>query len=102
MFNVSLVLLGLLLIALNVADWKLTSKILSQGGKEVNPVMIWLMGKLGVEKALIAKVIFVVFMSLGAIVVGIINSAVICLLALLCLDTLYGWVVYHNIKQLKK
>ena len=43
-----------LLIALQVADAFLTVKILKDGGQELNPVMRWVMGKLGVVGAMAA------------------------------------------------
>lgn len=43
-----------LLTALQVADAFLTVKILKGGGQELNPVMRWVMGKLGVVGAMAA------------------------------------------------
>jgi len=50
-------LLSFLAIALMVADISLTAKILAKGGKELNPLMQWCMGKLG-ENWMMPKVIF--------------------------------------------
>ena len=50
-------LLSFLTIALMVADIYLTNKILAKGGRELNPLMRWCMGKLG-DNWMMPKVIF--------------------------------------------
>jgi hypothetical protein len=54
-------ILILLLILLQVADAALTVKVLSKGGRELNPIMAKLMNALGVNAALVlSKTILVV------------------------------------------
>lgn len=82
------------LVGLNLLDVYTTLKVLSQGGREINPVMAKLMHALGAVPALAltkAVVLGLVYWQLEAIPFW--------LLALLV--GLYAAVVAHNIKQFK-
>lgn len=46
------------LFALQIADAVTTKRVLERGGRELNPVVRWLIEKLGVTGGLAAKVIF--------------------------------------------
>ena len=78
---------------LQVADWWTTVTILDKGGKELNPVLKYLMDKLGVDVAMTIKSVI----------------AMICGLVLLhyppwiiLLAAIYAGVVGWNLTQLKK
>jgi len=94
-----LLLLGVLV--LNLADMWLTNAVLSRGGAEVNPAMRWLMHRLGVLPAmLIAKIAgAAVPLWYGYTVAG--NTWLFCALVI-GLAGFYGWVVYHNWRQLRR
>ena len=47
-------LLCLLFIGLQLIDYELTSGILKRGGRELNPMLRWLMGRIGTRPALLA------------------------------------------------
>jgi len=48
------------LVVLQVLDYYTTTTILTLGGEELNPVMRWLMQRVGVEEALVVKGGFVI------------------------------------------
>jgi hypothetical protein len=54
-----MILLVILLAFLQLGDMLTTQKILSNGGKELNPIMNWLFTKFGINKVLIIKAIVV-------------------------------------------
>lgn len=85
----------LLLIVLNILDIHTTIKILDNGGKELNPVMAWLIDKLGIEPALVAsKALFL------APVGYYLPSLPVWLMA--ALIAVYVYVVSNNFIVLKK
>lgn len=47
-------LLCLLFAGLQLIDYELTSGILKRGGRELNPMLRWLMGRIGTRPALLA------------------------------------------------
>lgn len=86
-------ILILLLVALNVADILLTLRIIKQGGRELNPLLAWLMTRIGIKPALIvSKAVLLVAAAL------VLRSPAI--LTLLCLA--YAAVVWHNWRQLRQ
>ena len=88
------ILLLILLAALQVADGYTTSRILANGGKELNPVMAKLFEIAGIKSVLIAKGVFV--MALGYYV----GTQSIELLFFICLA--YLVVIHHNYKEMQK
>ncbi len=83
-----------LLIALQAGDWLTTRAILAHGGYERNPVIRWLMGKLGVDPALAVKTVVV-------IVIGFVLTGLpILFIGLLC--GFYAWVVVNNWRVLQR
>jgi hypothetical protein len=87
----------ILFAALQVIDAYLTVRILSQGGRELNPMIAWFMSKLGVIPAL------VVLKGVGiAVVAGLVwsgNEYADEFLAVFC--ALYAGVVAWNYQQLR-
>lgn len=85
------------LIGLNVADWRLTRAIILSGrGHEVNPVMAWLIARVGLDPALGGKVALVTaFAALLVLVIAPVMPMAVTI-ALVALDALYVWVVWHN------
>ena len=82
-----------LLIALQVADAFLTVKILKDGGQELNPVMRWVMGKLGVVNALAAvKTPFVL------LVAAVWNETLTFWVCVLYIGVV-GWNTYQVLKK---
>lgn len=77
-----------------LGDWITTEKVLSQGGKEDNPVMAKLFKQIPYQLALPLKGI------IGTIIayyVGTYNLYIEIAFVLL-----YCWVVYHNYTQIRK
>lgn len=72
--------LSLLLIALNVIDWILTCAIIENGGRELNPVMRWVIAR-GGHWAMLAVKLLVMAGAIAACV----HFALPWLLAALCL-----------------
>lgn len=94
-------LLAAVLVALNVADWRLTRAIILSGrGHEANPVMAWLIACVGLDRALIGKVVGVAIIALWlAASVGPAQPLAAALI-LLGLVGLYTWVVLNNLRVL--
>ena len=93
---INLILL-LIFVILQILDIYTTRKILLSGGRELNPVMNFIMLKLGVDPGLIlAKVIIVVFVcslilfvNIDHIIFGLVNLG-------------YALVIINNFNVLKK
>lgn len=83
-----------LLLVVQFGDWWSTRRILALGGYERNPLIRWLMGKLGVDLALAAKTAFV--MAIGYSL----TFLPIYLLAALC--GAYGAIVRNNWRVLQR
>lgn len=83
-----------LLIALQAADWITTREILKHGGREKNPLIRWLMGKVGVDRALGLKTLVVI--GIGAVLTQIPWPFIAALSAL------YGYVITSNILVLRR
>ena len=82
-----------LLTALQVADAFLTVKILKGGGQELNPVMRWVMSKLGVVNALAAvKTPFVL------LVAAVWNETLTFWVCVLYIGVV-GWNTYQVLKK---
>lgn len=81
----------IILAALQLADWYTTAKILSNGGRELNPVMRKLIDSVGLHPALFAKGVLIVFAAWY-----IMPDIVI----LQFLVILYALIVFHNWRQL--
>lgn len=88
------VALIILLLALQVLDYHTTKTILALGGRELNPVMRWLMDRVGVEEALTLK---------GTLVV---IAAVLFfreyVLALVAMNVIFLAVVLFNYRSMPK
>lgn len=91
--NLPIFLLLAAFIALQLGDWYTTTRALAHGAREANPAMAWLMRHIGVQPALIAKVIVA---SLCAAVVALGMPPKLAIIILLALCALFGWVVVHN------
>jgi len=79
------------LVGLNVLDVYTTMQILKQGGRELNPLMAWLMGKIGPLPAMLAlKVPLLVAM--GLMLTDVPPWMLLALLAL------YVFVVANNLR----
>lgn len=83
------------LVALQAGDVLTTNKLLSKGGREANPLMLWVMSKLG---SYWWSVKVALMLALGYLVYQLPNFHM--LLALAALNLLYLWVVLHNYRQL--
>lgn len=85
------------LLALSWVDYRLTMKVLAQGGTEKNPVIAWCMRKFGrwwwVPKLLGVVVFCVAVLTLS-------NHWLVAPVMIGMLS-LYVWVVWHNSQQLK-
>lgn len=94
-------LLAAVLIALNVADWRLTRAIVRSGrGYEANPVMAWLIDRFGLDVALGGKALLVAAFIIWLVVAIAPTAALLVALALLGLNGFYVWVVLNNIRVL--
>ena len=86
-----------LLIVLQYYDGMTTYRLLSRGGRELNPLVRYAINKLGLERALI--------LIKGTIVCVLIETTVLGFMpwwALAGLAVLYTAVVFHNFKELNK
>jgi hypothetical protein len=84
-----------LFVLLQVADVWTTYKCITSGkGKEANPVMKWIMDKLGLLEGLVLlKIVGTV------VVVGLLSQFIEALILLNCF---YSYIVYNNWKILNK
>lgn len=90
-----LIILAILLIALNAFDFYSTYKILRAGGNEINPIMNFLIKKLGLVLALvISKLLVLVCIAL------LVWLEMVYLIAILV--AIYIWVAVHNFREMKK
>ena len=90
-----LIILAILLIALNIFDSYSTYKILRAGGKEVNPVMNFLIQKLGLVWALVISKLLV----LVCISVLVWLEIVYLLVILVCI---YAYVAVNNFREIRE
>jgi hypothetical protein len=94
----------IIFVMLQVADIYTTHRILSQGGRELNPVMAWLFERFGhlpalvVVKCIIVGLVARYMVGVTAAVFGY-NVAGDTVLAAFCI--LYIFVVAHNFNQIK-
>lgn len=94
------VLFAALLIALNVADWRTTRAALTSGiGRELNPVMAWLMARMGIDTVLIVKVLLV---SVMAWLLAFHTPPLRGLSTLVALAAFYVWIVVNNLRVLRQ
>lgn len=90
---IELIILALF-IALQLGDFYTTCRVLRAGGIELNPLLVFLFGRIGVIPAL-------VLYKGGCIAIGIWMYAHSQVEVMVLLSALYSWVVYHNFKQMK-
>ena len=88
------IILALIILFLSVIDIILTNKILSNGGKELNPLMKWCMDKFG-SRWWIPKMVITSFLVLGLLQYKILFPFIVAGIAQLA-------IVIWNIKELKK
>lgn len=88
------IILALIILFLSVIDIILTNKILSNGGKELNPLMKWCMDKFG-SRWWIPKMVITSFLVLGLLQYKILFPFIVAGIAQL-------GIVIWNIKELKK
>lgn len=81
------------LIILQLGDWYTTHTIISKGGKELNPVMVWAIGKVGQTAAFAIKGLLV-------IAIGVL-AAQISALEIGALAGVYALIVGWNFYQTK-
>jgi hypothetical protein len=86
--------LFILIVALQAADAYLTFRILGTGGRELNPVMRFLMDRIGVRPGLI------VAKAALSVMIGLFLRNQLPLLALIAV--LYGGVVVSNWNQMRR
>lgn len=87
-------ILFVILTLLQVADIHTTNKALKEGNREANPVISWVMDKMGEDKWWTIKI---------PVVVGIgWLSYMQFTLLLLVLTLFYSWVTWHNYNLIKR
>jgi len=74
---------------LQAGDWYTTRTIIAKGGRELNPAIRWLMGKLGVDLALAVKT---------AAMMAIASHSVVACIPLV---VIYSYACWHNAKALR-
>lgn len=89
-----IIALSILLIALNVLDWMLTCAVIENGGRELNPVMRWVINHWGYWPMLAVKLVLMA----GAIA-ACAYTALPWLLIPPCL--FFAWVCVSNWRVLK-
>lgn len=82
----------ILLALLQVADIVTTWKVLSQGGRELNPVMAWVMDHLGVLPGMVA---------VKAVLIGTVVAFPPGMVAMGVLCAMYAVVAVRNARQIK-
>jgi len=96
--TIAVVLMIVLFGILTVLDYVFTSLILSQGGRELNPVMAWV-----IERNLFGASKLVLLIIVSAILLWLRFKCPVAAVVLGCLAIIaYGWVVMHNYRQLKR
>lgn len=90
-------ILAILICALQVGDWWTTRTALAQGGRELNPVMAWLMCLIGVDAALIVMKALV---GGYAIYLALAFDGLFAVLALVMIAAVYAMIVAHNMGQI--
>lgn len=88
--------IGALLIALNIADWLTTRRIIALGGHEKNPAMDAVLRRWGFTGLAVAKILLVG----PAVLAALIWPALWPVPALLC--AAYGWVVLSNVRVVRR
>lgn len=86
---IHMILLGLVAL-LQAGDWYTTRTIISKGGREYNPLIRWLMGKLGVDPALAVKTAAMMAVAYFGGIPGCIPLIVI-----------FAYACWHNAKALR-
>lgn len=80
---------------LQVGDVVTTNRVLARGGREANPIMAWVMARLGgywwLSKVAIILLLGVALWQMPAYPATLI---------LIGLNALYLWVIWHNARQL--
>lgn len=93
--------IAILITILQVLDFYTTYKAISSGGKELNPIVAWLMKYLGLIPALVlVKGYVAVFVLVGASVGAFDSNG--GFIALAGLFVVYAVVVLNNLKQYYK
>lgn len=83
-----------LLALLQAGDWLTTARALAHGKREGNPLMRWLIERIGLHPALALKTAFV--LAIGWMLV---REGLVIPLALIC--AIYAWVCWHNWRIVK-
>ena len=95
------ILLIIVLLVLQGLDIYTTYKVISSGkGYEANPVMAWVIGKLGLLKGLITAKLTIFIPCLFGFWLIHLTAPITLLLMLGVLILIYSWIVYHNYKVL--
>lgn len=83
------------IVLLNVLDVLTTMHVLSKGGREINPMVSWMIGKLGIVPALLVVKVFAL---------GVLYSqlAVIPMYILLIIFAVYVAVLANNVHAMLK
>jgi len=90
------ILLGILIV-LQIADYWTTMQVLQQGGHENNPVVTWLMQRLGVTVGLALGKVFAAGVAVMIYYLGGDYAAI--MLGAVCV--FYAWIVMQNYGQIK-
>lgn len=85
-----------LLILLNIGDWWTTRKVLKQGGRELNPIIRKVIAWLGIDGMLAFKLVIITGCGWALTEGGSLG-----LYGLVGLCAYYGWIVWHNSRQIK-
>ncbi len=88
MFTIGLAILALL----QIADVWTTNRVIANGGREDNPVLKWIMDRLG-EHWWIAKLGIA---GLAIFILYSVGQQLLSWIVLIGLIGAYGWVVHHN------
>lgn len=96
-----MIALIVLFVALQLADIASTVRALDKGARELNPVVRWIMARLGTVPGLIV----IKGAGCAAIIAGILfahaYSPTIALIAMAIFCAAYAYVVLHNLRQVK-
>ena len=82
-----------LIFALQVGDWLTTRRIVAQGGREGNPLMVWLIARLGFDAAFALKGVALIALD-AWYAVHAVGVQALAANALVC--AIYLYIVWHN------
>ena len=93
--------LSILFIILNIIDVILTNKILLKGGLELNPIIKWLMSKVG-DRWGYYKIFFITILCLSGVYYIHSDFSKLTIIILIIINIGYSYIIWNNWKESRK